>query len=180
MMTNGSNGAQKEAPLLPKDYREWTPEQIMQAPSNKMPKHLDVGEWSFKQITAALSRRLDPSLLGTKKKGGAELLFIPWYLACDILDKYAPGWSYDVEVTPMADRVIIKATIEIVARDCTVRRSSTGQETLKQMNSDGTPKLSQDGQLKEHAYGDPVSNAEGMALRRAGSKFGLGRKLYCK
>ena len=80
----------------------------------------------------------------------------------------------------MADRVIVKATIEIVASDRTIRRSSTGQETLKQMTTSGTPKLTEEGEPKEHAYGDPVTNAEGQALRRAASKFGLGRYLYHK
>ena len=193
-MTNNAGNAHKEGVLLPEDYREWTTQQIKEASSREMPKNLGVGEWSFNQITAALSRQLPDDLLGHKNKGGTALSFIPWYLACDILDKYAPGWSYDTEVIPMADRVIVKATITIVARDRTVSRSSLGEETLKQMNNDGTLKLTQakqvnadgtleltqDYQPKEHAYGSPATNAEGQALRRAGSKFGLGRNLYIK
>lgn len=193
MMTNNADSAQKSGVLLPEDYREWTPQQIKEADSKQMPKTLGVGEWSFNQITAALSRQLPDNLLGHKNKGGTALSFIPWYLACDILDKYAPGWDYDTEVIPMADRVIVKATITIAASDRTVSRSSTGEETLKQMANDGTLKLTQakqvnadgtiltqDYQPKEHAYGSPVTNAEGQALRRAASKFGLGRYLYIK
>jgi hypothetical protein len=33
-------------------------------------------------------------------------------------------------------------------------------------------------ELKELAYGDPSSNSESMALRRAAAKFGLARYLY--
>ena len=192
-MTNNAGNAQKEGVLLPDDYREWTPKHIFEADSKQMPKNLGIGEWSFNQITAALSRRLPGDLLGHKSKGGKVFNFIPWYLACDILDKYAPGWSYDTDVIPMADRIIVKATITIVGSDRTVSRSSTGEETLKQINNDGTLKLTQakqvnadgtiltqDYQPKEHAYGSPVTNAEGQALRRAASKFGLGRYLYIK
>ncbi|MEO0759702.1 MAG: hypothetical protein AAFV85_27410 [Cyanobacteria bacterium J06634_6] len=51
-------------------------------------------------------------------------------------------------------------------------REATGTEALK--------RLSDDGSAVELAYGDPSSNAESMAFRRAAARFGLGLYLYDK
>ena len=176
-MTVDTSGVEK---ALPADYKDWTPLQIKDAAISQMPKTLEVGEWNIKQICAALSRELPPTLLSKKKKGGAELSFIPWYAACNVLDKYAPGWEYEIDIFPMNERIIVKASITIHASDGEFTRSSTGEETLKQMTTKGVPVLDSEGNTKEHAYGSPATNAEGQALRRAASKFGLGRYLYYK
>lgn len=165
---------------LPEDVSLWTPAQIHKAPEAQMPKFDGVGEWNIKQICAALSRKIPPNKLQTKSKGGATLHFIPWYTACSILERYAPGWEYDIDIIPLPDRVIVKATITIHAKDGAFKRASTGEETLKKMTTKGVLDLDKDGNAKEHPYGSPVTNAEGQALRRAASKFGLGRYLYDK
>ena len=181
-MTIDANGAELVKPEIqspPEDVGSWSPAYIYKAPESEMPKFDHVGEvWGIKQICAALSRPLPADKTDTKPKGGNQITFIPWYKACSLLERYAPGWEYDVDVVPMADRVIVKATITIHAKDGTFKRSSTGEETLKEMDSKGVAKVDKNGNTKEHPYGSPATNAEGQALRRAASKFGLGLYLY--
>ncbi|MFN6965232.1 MAG: Rad52/Rad22 family DNA repair protein [Pyrinomonadaceae bacterium] len=135
----------------------------------------------LKEIIENLSREIPKRLLKTKPAGGGgnqKLTFIEWHTAVKFLDLYAPGWCYDVSVAgilPAPERlpndkkshrgkVIIKATISIPTADHgVVSRSSLGIEDDVVTG-----------------YGDPSSNAESMALRRAASKFGLGLYLYEK
>lgn len=49
------------------------------------------GEWSIDQIITALSRPLPKTLLQTRKQGGKQISYLPWYEANRILDRYAPG-----------------------------------------------------------------------------------------
>lgn len=77
---------------------------------------------------------------------------------------FAPGWNSEVRiVTSVGDRCVVTVRITIPASDGNVWREATGQE---------------DEELK--GYGDPSSNAEAMALKRAAAKFGLGLYLYEK
>lgn len=138
-----------------------------------------IGEWSFAQTVSALSRKLPQSMLKSKSIQGQSLPYLPWYRACSVLDKYAPGWSYKVSQPVIAgaglfkpdrdnnpvplDRLVITVSLTLVFSDGTVTRDATGTELLS---------LS--------GYGDPSSNAESMALRRAAAKFGLAAYLYEK
>lgn len=100
--------------------------------------------------------------LRTKTKGGKELTFIPWHFVIQYLDLYAPGWCYEIRsVTEIGKQLVIVARITIPTADGPVWREATGIE------DDET-----------NSYGDPSSNAESMALRRAASKFGFGLYLY--
>jgi hypothetical protein len=77
---------------------------------------------------------------------------------------YAPGWSYAVKsVALVGSLVTVIAAISIPCSEGIVTREATGCEDV---NAKG--------------YGDAVSNAEAMALKRAASKFGLGLYLYSK
>lgn len=122
------------------------------------------GQWSLSQIQQALSRPLPKPLLATRKQGGQMLEYIPWHLANKILDKYAPGWTWQImSVTNTEVRLVLVGRLTIPTAEGNVYREATGQE--------------------EHScgsYGDPSSNAESMAFRRAAARFGLGLYLYDK
>ncbi len=116
------------------------------------------------EILADLSKPIAPQHLESKKKGGTTLLFIPWHRAIRYLDYHAPGWSYEVRaITPIQGAVALTVRITIPCAEGMVYREATGIED-KETSS----------------YGDPTSNAESMALRRAAAKFGLGLSLYDK
>jgi hypothetical protein len=80
------------------------------------------------------------------------------------LDHYAPGWSCEVRNLVISDaRCVVTVRISIPALEGIVSQEATSTE---------------DEELK--GYGDPSSNAEAMALKRAAAKFGLGLYLYQK
>jgi hypothetical protein len=95
-----------------------------------------------------------------------------------LLDFYAPGWEGQVVgMHATGDRFFVTCRITIHATEGTFSREATGTEVLKE---EVTDKRTGDRFLRELAYGDPSSNAESMAFRRAAAKFGLGRYLYEK
>jgi hypothetical protein len=121
-------------------------------------------EWCLSKIEEVLSRPLPKSLLKTKKLGGREITYIPWYAANRILNKYCPGWSWEIAKFEISsDRVFIVGRLTIPTSEGNVYREATGTELLD-CNS----------------YGDPSSNAESMSFRRCCAKFGLGLYLYDK
>ena len=110
--------------------------------------------------------------LETKTKGGDELTYCPWHRVARYVDHYTNGhWSKDVDVHTTDRRIFVTVTVTIEAAGATVSRSATGTEQLHRVD-EGT------GEVKEIAYGDPSSNAESMAFRRACAQFGLGLGLY--
>jgi hypothetical protein len=152
-------------------------------------------DWPIATIIEALSRPLPESMLKTRKQGGANLAYIPWHTVNRILDKYAPGWTWEITNTvTTTDRFIITGRITIPAQEGNIYREATGTELLKEdkpvmVEKPGHPDrriaLTDDlGRTvlepKEIAYGDVSSNAEGMAFRRCAARFGLGLYLYEK
>jgi hypothetical protein len=80
------------------------------------------------------------------------------------LDLFAPGWSYHVRAVQLVGNLVtVIASISIPCAEGVVTCEASGCE-----DSDSK------------GYGDPVSNAEAMALKRAAAKFGLGLHLYQK
>lgn len=131
------------------------------------------GEWSLSQIQAALSRPLPSQLLATRQQGDVLVPYIPWHLANKILDKYAPGWHWEICKMGMSrDRLFLVGRLTLHTSEGYLFREATGTEALKRQNGDG--------ECLELAYGDPSSNAESMAFRRAAARFGLGLYLYAK
>lgn len=120
---------------------------------------------TLKAIIADLSKPLPARFVKQRKQGGAVLDYIEWHSAVKLLDYYAPGWEYRVDsVTDVGGRVAVVVSICIHSDDESYTwRSATGQEEPDQAG-----------------YGDPISNAEAMALKRAAAKFGLGLYLYDK
>jgi len=120
---------------------------------------------SLADILADLKMPPAPKHLMTKKKGGALLWFIPWYYTVQYLDLYAPGWCHEVKAVNFSmDRIVITVRISIPTADGWVHREATGTEEEPDEGS--------------AMYGDPSSNAEAMALKRAAAKFGFGLYLY--
>src|SRR5262249_23234406 len=119
---------------------------------------------SIREIIADLSKPLAQRHLKTRKQGGHDITFIEWHTAVKYLDYHAAGWSYaDKSVQLVGSLVTVIASISIPCLEGIITREATGCEDA---DSKG--------------YGDSVSNAEAMALKRAASKFGLGLYLYQK
>ncbi|WP_088892004.1 hypothetical protein [Leptolyngbya ohadii] len=94
----------------------------------------------------------------------AYLDYVPWYHVAKLLDFYAPGWEGEItHIQVMGDRIVLTYALTIHAQEGDFVRTATGQELLDC-----------------GSYGDPSSNAESMAFRRAAAKFGLGLDLYDK
>jgi hypothetical protein len=125
---------------------------------------------SLTQIEEILSRPLPKSMLRTKevksKKTGktSQITYIPWYVANRILSKYCVGWTWEiVNVQSTNDRIFLVGRLTIPTSEGNVYREASGTESLNCSS-----------------YGDPSSNSESMAFRRACAKFGLGLYLYDK
>ena len=123
---------------------------------------------SINDIIADLSKPIKARHLRQKVRAGQRLDFIPWYHAVKYLDLYAPGWSYAVRsVTWNTEgRLVLTVRLTVPCLEGVVYRDATGTE--------------EEPEEGERMYGDPSSNAESMALRRAAAKFGLGLYLYNK
>jgi hypothetical protein len=122
------------------------------------------GPRSIKDIIADLSKPLAKRHLKTRRQGGAELTYIEWHTAVKYLDLFAPGWSYAVRsVGQVGNLVTVIASISIPCAEGVITREATGCE-----------------ETDARGYGDAVSNAEAMAIKRAAAKFGLGLYLYQK
>ena len=121
-------------------------------------------ERSLSEIEEILSRPLPPKLLKSKKIGGKEITYLSWYDAAKILSKYCPNWTWEItKFESSTDRVFLIGRLTIPTSEGNVYREASGTERLDCSN-----------------YGDPSSNAESMAFRRACAKFGLGLSLYQK
>jgi hypothetical protein len=149
-----------------------------------------IGELTLKQIIKALSRPLPDSMLESRKQGGSNIKYISWHTANKVLDKYAPGWNWSiVKIELSADRIFLIGRLSIPTSEGLVYREATGTELLKEdkqiwLGEKPNQKPLKDEfdrivtEQRELAYGDPSSNAESMAFRRAAARFGLGLYLY--
>lgn len=130
------------------------------------------------EISQALSRPIPTKMLETKSLKGSKITFISWKFIPPILDKYCRGWCWEIRsVHTTVDRIFLVGRLTIPTADGLVWREATGTEMLKETKID---KLNGEVIEREIAYGDPSSNAESMAFRRACAKFGLGLYLYHK
>ena len=128
-------------------------------------------------ILADLAKPIPGKYLDTRKQGGANLTYLPWYNAVKLLDRCTGGhWDYQItSIHTTSERIFLTARITIHAESGSFTREASGTELLKEEYLD---KETQTHKIRELAYGDSSSNAESMALRRAAAKFGLGLYLY--
>jgi Rad52/22 family double-strand break repair protein len=119
---------------------------------------------SITEIITDLSKPVNPQRLAKRTQGGRELTYIPWFQAVRYLDKYAPGWRYEIRsINQVGDNIVLVARIIIVCAEGEVWREASALEPIK-----------------GSGFGDCATNAESAALRRAASKFGLCLSLYDK
>lgn len=164
-----------EAPP-PDNYPQPEPPQKEAPKKPKSPFPYEPGERSLPEILSDLSKPVPTRLLESKRQGGAELTFIPWHQCIRLMDLYAPGWEGRVKEVALVtgldkdgnrcDLVRVTYQVMIVYKGKggfteTVIRESTGFE-----------------RFDKQSFGDPFSNAESMAKRRAFAQFGLGLHLY--
>lgn len=119
---------------------------------------------SIRDIEADLSKPIAARHLKTRKQGGTDITFIEWHVASRYLSHHAPNWSYAIKsVSQVGNLVVVVASISIPALEGVITREATGCEPA---DSKG--------------WGDPVSSASAMALKRCAALFGLGLYLYSK
>jgi hypothetical protein len=131
-------------------------------PTDNQPTEPLTGLRSIREIVRDLSKPIAQKHLRKRRQGGKEITYLAWHDAVKYLDHYAPGWCYEVRrLDSIGGKLILTVRLSILCAEGIVYREATGQEdeTLE-------------------TYGDSSSNAESMALRRAGAKFGLGLGLY--
>lgn len=159
--THAAFVAQAPADRVTQELAAWSNEQ---APTVKPPRpHARPAA----DILADLSKPIYPAHLKTKSKGGNKFQFLTWYHAIRYLDYFAPGWCSEVRAVHWSmDRIVIVVRLSIPTAEGWIHREATGTE--EEPDDD------------EKMFGDPSSNAEAMALKRAAAKFGLGLSLYDK
>lgn len=122
---------------------------------------------SIEEVMEKLQKPIPKRLLEEKPATGGRnaqmLTYCPWHRVQRILNHYTNGYtSYEVvdrSITP--DHIMMTVQITIHAAEGDFKRDGTGLE-----------------RLDVGSYGDPQSNAESMAFRRAAARFGLGLHLY--
>lgn len=114
------------------------------------------------KVLAQIGEPVPAEMIRTKQKGGTNIAFISWTDACSLMDQRAPGWSNEIKaIQHVGGLVVLTVAVTVPTDDGPITREATGNE-----------------QDVVDTYGDPFSNAESMALRRAFAKFGLARELY--
>jgi len=110
-----------------------------------------------------IPKRLLEQKPATGGRNSQMLTYCPWYRVQRILNHYTNGFcSYEVVSREViGDRLMMTVRITIHAQEGDFTRDGTGSELLD-----------------TSSYGDPQSNAESMAFRRAAARFGLGLHLY--
>lgn len=116
---------------------------------------------TYDEIQAGLKSPIPADMLKQRQQGGQTLTFLPWYNCSALADERAPGWSGEARVQDLGDAVAVIYRITVKAEDGDVVREAIGYEAKS-----------------TSSYGDPTSNAEAMAFRRAWAKHGLGSSLY--
>lgn len=115
------------------------------------------------EILEDLKKPVENRFIKTKTIKGNRIDYISWYTLTRLLDYYTPGWDWKITTSFDGNRVCVMGELTIKALEGDFTRSATGNE---------------DSDLD--SYGDPYSNAEAMAFRRACARFGLGLALWEK
>lgn len=121
---------------------------------------------STKSITDIITdlSRPRPEYVKQKTLKGNRIDFLEWHSAVRILDECAPGWQSEVkQVISEAGKIAVVVRICVPCAEGLVWREAIGNE-----DDDAS------------GYGDPFSNAQAMAFKRAAAMFGVGLYLYSK
>lgn len=135
-------------------------------------------DWTLAQIEEKLSQPLSPNLLSQKVLKGNKIPYISWHVATKILSTYCPGWQWEIQDCFLSpERLFLIGKLSIPTKGGVVTRAATGTEVFKETYFN---RATNSQEIRDISYGDPSSNAESMAFRRAAAKFGLGLYLYQK
>ena len=123
------------------------------------------GPRPWAKIREALQKPVPPRHIESKTLKGNRIDFVPWYRLQKILDHYTGGWwEYVIEEGHQeGGQHVTTVTISVIAAERTVSRQGRGYE-----------------ESSTDSFGDPYSNAESQAFRRACARFGLGLDLWDK
>ena len=110
----------------------------------------------FLDIQKDLYRKVPDSYYQFKRKGGTQIIFLPWELLSCCMDYITPGWEKSITLNQIGERVTAECTITIHSSDGSFKRTATGSDTLL-----------------DEQYGGPVVDAESQAFRRALANFGF-------
>ena len=116
-------------------------------------------------------------LISTKRVPGKyDAAYIRHTVVRDLLDLYAPGWESRTSITSLDGRVYVTVSLTLHGSDGSITRDGIGNE----LDEIEEPETSAGTAKRGPSYGDPSSNAQAQALRRAAMEFGLGRALWKK
>jgi hypothetical protein len=118
------------------------------------------------EIINRLQFPIPPDLIKSKTKGGNKIIFVSWYDYCTLLDERSGlgNWSWEIrETSQIGNSAVVVGRLTIYGEDRSISFDATGNEDVDRQG-----------------FGDALSCAESMALRRACAKCGLGRYLWDK
>ncbi len=113
-----------------------------------------------------LKQPIPQNLISVKKIKNMNIQYVSWIDLAELLDQIVGlgCWSWEInQLTINSERLFLIGKLTLEIQNEIFSQSATGTE---EMNCS--------------SYGDPSSNAEAMAFRRAAAKFGLGRDLWRK
>lgn len=114
------------------------------------------------------SRLIKSKRVPTKNGGSYTADFVPHTTIRDLLDFYAPGWEWNVRIAAHDGKMYVVGTLTLHGIDANAAPTSQSRDGIGNEDSD------------LDSFGDPSSNAEAQALRRAAMAHGLGRALWKK
>ena len=114
-------------------------------------------------IMAGLAKPIPSRLIYQKDTGKFKADYVHHAIMRNLLDHYAPGWEWTVRLYDTAGTLYVVGTLTIHGSDRSQTRDGIGNENDE-----------------VGGFGDPSSNAEAQALRRAAMAHGLGRHLWLK
>lgn len=112
-------------------------------------------------ILADFRKPIPPRFISQKSTGKYKADYVHHAIIRDLLDFMAPGWEWSTKLFSVDGKVYVTGTLTIHGSDGSQTRDGIGNEDS---GLDG--------------YGDPSSNSEAQALRRAAMAHGLGRHLW--
>lgn len=135
-------------------------------------------ERTWDEIHADLRRRLADKYIHRLKAPGSPR-YIEWTTAHNVLDYYAPGWSKEVtHIVQSEGRLVVAVRLTIPCRDGDVTFSSTGSENTTYVDKKTYDANSDLYPTRFEGYGEPCTNAEQQAFKRAAAQAGVGYHLY--
>lgn len=118
------------------------------------------------EMMEKLAEPLSAAVIDLRQKGGRSFPFISWYhLANELDERIGKGcWQWQVlSVSQIGNNLVLVGRLTIYGDDGSRSMEATGCKPVDLVD-----------------FGDPASNAEAMAFKRAAAKFGLGRELSSK